>query len=157
MGVFSKFAASLTSIPAPVLGGMTTFLFCSVAVSGMAIIHRIEFNRRTRFILTASLAIGYGATLVPTWFSSVFTYTGDNHALQGFFDAIVLVMETGFAVTAFIAMILNLSIGEEIEPEARRLDGTAPGVKTVEDISLVESHNKDIDEKVGPKTVDTIV
>ena len=100
MGVFTKFAAALVAIPAPVLGGMTTFLFCAVAVSGMAIINRIPFNRRTRFILTGSLAMGYGATLVPTWFSHVFTYSGDNHALQGFLDAIVLVMETGFAVTA---------------------------------------------------------
>jgi uric acid-xanthine permease len=100
MGVFAKFAAALVAIPAPVLGGMTTFLFCAVAVSGMAIVNRIPFNRRTRFILTASLAVGYGATLVPTWFSTVFTYSGDNHALRGFYDAIVLVMETGFAVTA---------------------------------------------------------
>jgi len=37
---------------------------------------------------------------VPTWFSQVFTYTGPNKGLQGFYDAIVLVMETGFAVTA---------------------------------------------------------
>lgn len=100
MGVFAKFAAALVSIPGAVLGGMTTFLFCAVAVSGMAIINRIPFNRRTRFILTASLAVGYGATLVPTWFSHVFTYKGGNHALRGFYDAIMLVMETGFAVTA---------------------------------------------------------
>jgi xanthine/uracil permease len=66
MGVFAKFSAAIVSIPASVLGGMTTFLFCAVAVSGMAIINRIPFNRRTRFILTASLSVGYGATLVPT-------------------------------------------------------------------------------------------
>jgi uric acid-xanthine permease len=100
MGIFSKFAAALTAIPASVLGGMTTFLFASVAVSGIAIIAREPFTRRNRFILTAALAVGYGATLVPTWFDSVFTYKGDNKALQGFFDAIVLVLETGFAVTA---------------------------------------------------------
>lgn len=81
----------------------------------MAIVNRVPFNRRTRFILTASLAVGYGATMVPTWFSYVFTYDGDNHALRGFYDAIALVMETGFAVTALIAMILNLALPEEIE------------------------------------------
>lgn len=124
MGIFSKFSASLVAIPASVLGGMTTFLFCAVAVSGMAIVNRVPFNRRTRFILTASLALGYGATLVPTWFSYVFTYTGNNHALRGFYDAIVLVMETGFAVTAFVAMILNLVLHEEIEdiPEAQTVE-----------------------------------
>lgn len=65
MGVFAKFAAALVSIPSPVLGGMTTFLFASVAVSGIRIISTVPFTRRNRFILTMSLAVGYGATLVP--------------------------------------------------------------------------------------------
>lgn len=118
MGIFAKFAAALVAIPSAVLGGMTTFLFCAVAVSGIAIIARgVPFTRRNRFILTAGLALGYGATLVPTYFDNVFTYSGNNKALQGFLDAIVLVMETGFAVTAFVNMILNLVIAEEIEEE----------------------------------------
>lgn len=117
MGIFAKFAAAITSIPDAVLGGMTTFLFASVAVSGLRIISTVPFTRRTRFILTASLALGYGATLVPTWFSYVFTYTGGNRAKAGFFDAIVLVMETGFAVTAFVAVGLNLGLPEESEDE----------------------------------------
>lgn len=117
MGIFSKFAAALTAIPDAVLGGMTTFLFASVAVSGLRIIATLPFTRRTRFILTASLALGYGATLVPSWFSYVFTYTGNDRAKAGFFDAIVLVLETGFAVTAFVAVILNLALDEEDEAE----------------------------------------
>lgn len=93
MGIFSKFAAALVAIPAPVLGGMTTFLFSAVAVSGIRIISTVPFTRRNRFILTAAMALGFGATLVPTWFAFVFTYSGDNRAKQGFFNAIVLVME----------------------------------------------------------------
>ncbi|KAK8075616.1 nucleobase:cation symporter-2- NCS2 family [Apiospora hydei] len=116
MGVFAKFAASLVAIPSAVLGGMTSFLFCAVAVSGIAIITKgVPFNRRNRFILTAALAGGYGATLVPTYFSHVFTYADDNKGLQGFLDAIVLVMETGFAVTAFVACVLNLTLPPEFE------------------------------------------
>lgn len=116
MGVFAKFAASLVAIPSSVLGGMTTFLFTAVAVSGMAIITKgVVFNRRNRFILTAGLALGYGATLVPRYFDKVFTYSGDNKGLQGFLDAISLIMETGFAVTAFLTMFLNLVLPEEIE------------------------------------------
>jgi hypothetical protein len=52
-----------------------------------------------------------------SWFSYVFTYTGNNHALLGFFNAITLAMETGFAVTAFLALLLNLILPEEIEDE----------------------------------------
>jgi xanthine/uracil permease len=100
----------------------------------MAIISRAPFNRRNRFILTAALSVGFGAILVPNWFSFVFTYKGNNRALLGFFDAIVLVMETGFAVTALLAMILNLSIGEEIEQDARQLEGKAvPGSEEIEE------------------------
>lgn len=123
MGVFAKFAAALVAIPAPVLGGMTTFLFSAVAVSGIRIISTVPFTRRNRFILTASLAVGYGATLVPKWFDYVFTYEGDNKSLIGFMNAISLVMETGFAVTAFLALFLNLFLPEEIEDEAVDVDG----------------------------------
>lgn len=55
--------------------------------------------------------------MVPDWFSYVFTYTGDNHALSGFFDAIILVMESGFAVTALISIILNQLLPEESDLE----------------------------------------
>lgn len=118
MGIFSKFAAAIVSIPKAVLGGMTTFLFTSVAVSGMKIICSSEFTRRDRFLLTASLLPGFGATLVPDWFSYVFTYLGLNKSLQGFLDAIVLVMETGFALTGVIGVILNLllpQVPDEVE------------------------------------------
>ncbi|TQB68318.1 hypothetical protein MPDQ_003603 [Monascus purpureus] len=111
-GIFAKFAAAIVAIPDPVMGGMTTFLFSSVLVSGMAILSKVPFNRRNRFVFTASLALGYGATLVPNWFSYVFKETS-NKSLEGFLDAIVLVLETGFAVTAFVAMILHNIMPEE--------------------------------------------
>ncbi|KAL1653059.1 hypothetical protein SLS61_004305 [Didymella pomorum] len=121
MGVFAKFAAALVAIPPAVLGGMTTFLFSAVVVSGIAIIARTEMTRRNRFILTAGFTLGFGATMVPTWFSYVFTYSGDNRALAGFYDAIELVLETGFAVVAFVTLILNLILPEEIEDEIPEL------------------------------------
>ena len=143
MGVFSKFAAALVSIPAPVLGGMTTFLFSAVATSGIRIISTVPFTRRNRFILTASLAPGFGAILVPTWFSYVFTYTGNNHAKQGFFNAIVLVMETGFALTGFIAIILNLILQEEIEDEAKSITANeADAAADEQEWAEIEAKNK---------------
>ncbi|ORY70377.1 permease family-domain-containing protein [Pseudomassariella vexata] len=126
MGIFAKFAASLVAIPSAVIGGMTTFLFCAVAVSGIAIITKgVSFNRRNRFILTAGLALGYGATLVPTYFDRVFSYNGDNKGLQGFLDAIVLIMETGFAVTAIVCIVLNLTLAEEVEETEEGMPDTA--------------------------------
>ncbi|KAL8904981.1 MAG: hypothetical protein Q9171_006850 [Xanthocarpia ochracea] len=117
MGIFSKFAAAIIAIPSAVLGGMTTFLFAAVAVSGIRIISTVPFTRRNRFILTAALALGFGATLVPEWFAYVFTYEGDNRAKEGFFNAITLICETGFVLAGFVAMFLNLVLQEEVEDE----------------------------------------
>lgn len=113
MGVFAKFAAALVAIPSSVFGGMTTFLFSSVAVSGIRIIVSVPFTRRNRFILTASFAVGMAATLVPEWFSYVFTYSGENRGLIGLINAIELVMDNGFAVTALIGLALNLFMPED--------------------------------------------
>ncbi|KAL2844785.1 permease family-domain-containing protein [Aspergillus pseudoustus] len=113
-GIFAKFAAAIVAIPNSVMGGMKTFLFASVVISGQAIVAKAPFNRRNRFILTASMALGYGATLVPTWFANVFPPT-ENRDLEGFENAIELVLETGFAVTAFVAMFLNGIMPAEVE------------------------------------------
>jgi NCS2 family nucleobase:cation symporter-2 len=151
MGVFSKFAAALVAIPSPVIGGMTTFLFCSVAVSGIAIITKgVHFNRRNRFILTAGLALGYGATLVPNYFSNIFSYAGGNKALHGFLDAIVLIMETGFAVTALVCMILNLALEDEIE------DAYDAAQKTSVVMGKDSEHNMDRDEGASTRGTDEI-
>jgi NCS2 family nucleobase:cation symporter-2 len=123
MGIFSKFAAALVAIPASVLGGMTTFLFASVAVSGIKIMSQLAWTRKTRFILTASLALGFGATLLPEWFAHVFTYDGPNAALKGFMQAIEVVMETGFAVSALVSVILNLAMPEEVEEDLHSIAG----------------------------------
>jgi uric acid-xanthine permease len=115
MGLFSKFAAVFVAIPSAVLGGMTTFLFTAVAVSGIRILAICEFSRRNRFIMTCALSVGFGATLVPNWFSYFFTYSGSNSAFAGFLDAITLLMEAGYALAGVISLILNLILPEESE------------------------------------------
>lgn len=117
MGIVGKFGAALVAIPKPVLGGMTTFLFTSVAVAGIRIISQIPFTRRDRFVLTCSLVPGIGATLVTDWFSYFFTYSGDNNNLVGFLNAITLIMESGFAICAIVGIILNLLIPQELDEE----------------------------------------
>ena len=117
MGIVAKFGAALVAIPKPVLGGMTTFLFTSVAVSGIKIISTIPLTRRDRFVLTCSLALGIGAVLVPTWFGTFFHYNGSNNTLQGFLNAIVLIMESGFAVCAIVGVIMNQLLPQELDEE----------------------------------------
>ncbi len=141
MGIFSKFAAALVAIPSSVLGGMTTFLFTSVSVSGLCIIGSTPLTRRDRFVLTASLVFGFGATLVPNWFSYVFTYDGDNSSLKGFMSAIELVMETGFALAGIVAVILNLLIPQELESFN---DDSVDGIQEGESIEIKNDDDDDL-------------
>ena len=82
-------------VPNPVLGGVTTFLFASVVVSGLRVLSCVDYTRRDRFILAAAMSFGIGDLLVP----NVFTYLFDgvqhpNAGLQGLFDAITIVLNT---------------------------------------------------------------
>jgi len=52
-----------------------------------------------------------------SWFDYFFTYSGGNKGLLGLLNAIELIMETGFAVTAFVTLFLNLILPEEMEDE----------------------------------------
>ncbi|KAK7202633.1 purine permease [Myxozyma melibiosi] len=153
MGIFSKFAAAITSIPDSVIGGMQTFLFCSVAVSGLRIISTVPFTRRTRFVLTGSLSMGLGAILVPDYFSYVFTYEGDNSGLKGFFDAIVIFMESGFTVTAFMGLFLNLFIPED-EPESEAVEIEAAGGANEMDSDSIVVQRETLDSEETEKSVE---
>ncbi|EPY52969.1 membrane transporter [Schizosaccharomyces cryophilus OY26] len=149
MGLFGKFAAVFVAIPSSVLGGMTTFLFSSVTTSGIAIIAQIPFNRRNRFILTASLTLGMGSILVPNWFSYFFTYSGNNKGLTGFLDAITLVMENGFAIGAFISIFLNLILPEELDSD---MHNDSPGISSgatnaIVELTAVEPVESTVDNK----------
>jgi len=59
MGIFSKFAAALTAIPASVSGDDDLPLRVRRRLRATHHRHR-PFTRRTRFILTAALALGFG-------------------------------------------------------------------------------------------------
>lgn len=128
-----------------------SIIFSAVAVSGISIITKgVPFTRRNRFILTAALTLGYGATLVPNYFSSVFNNvnTNGNSGLQGLFDAIELIMGSGFALTAFISMALNLTLPEEIEDTPAAEGAVSHGEAT--GILASQQHPKASEHTAGP-------
>ncbi|RYP52339.1 hypothetical protein DL768_002450 [Monosporascus sp. mg162] len=141
-GASAKPGAGPVAIPPAVLGGTTTFPSRAVAASGIAIIARgVPLDRRDRPILTPSLSIGYGATLVPEHFSHVFSYGGEDRGLRGFPDATEPVTETGSAITAFVSMILNLTLPEQVEETDEKLvDASRPASKkTAEDDRSIDN------------------
>lgn len=108
MGVIGKFSAAIVVIPKPVIGGMTVFLFTSVAVTGLAVISKSTFCRRDRMVLAISLVFGFASLLAPNWFSKIFTYKGSDQALSGFIEAIVIFVESPYAISMLTGVIANL-------------------------------------------------
>lgn len=94
-GVLGKLSGVFLAIPNPVLGGVTTFLFASVATSGVRVLAYVPFNRRARFILAAALSFGLGNLLVPDIFEHLFeSVENPNKGLQGLFDSVTIILST---------------------------------------------------------------
>jgi xanthine/uracil permease len=94
-GVIGKISGVFLAIPSPVLGGVTTFLFATVAVSGARVLSYVQYTRRDRFVLAAALSFGFGDLLVPGIFTHLFDGVQDpNTGLQGLFNSITILLST---------------------------------------------------------------
>ncbi|KAG5727462.1 Purine permease [Termitomyces sp. T112] len=126
-GVLGKISGVFLSIPNPVLGGVTTFLFASVAVSGVRVLSYIKFTRRERFILAAAFSLGFGNLLVPTIFTHLFDRVKDNNkGLEGLFTSITIILSTPFLSSGIVAVILNTVLPVEIADSKEENDSTDP-------------------------------
>ncbi|KAI9490018.1 Xanthine/uracil/vitamin C permease [Zychaea mexicana] len=113
-GIFGKISAAFLAIPAPLIGGMTVFLFASVAASGIRILSYLEWTRRDRVIVAASLALALGVALVPSWFSNVLPRASDdNPGLQGLYDTVNAIVSTSYILAGLMSVILNLILPYE--------------------------------------------
>ena len=82
-------------VPNSVLGGVTTFLFASVATSGLRVLAYAKYTRRDRFIIAAALSFGFGNLLVPDIFTHLFDGVNNpSSGLRGLLDAIEIVLTT---------------------------------------------------------------
>ena len=79
-GLIGKFGGVVASIPDCVLGGMTTFLFANVIVSGITVLSKVPMTRRNRFILALSLGIGVAIAAEPQFVEGggIAGYFGQN-------------------------------------------------------------------------------
>ncbi|KAG0166593.1 hypothetical protein DFQ30_006991 [Apophysomyces sp. BC1015] len=111
-GVFGKISAFFLAIPSPLIGGMTVFLFSSVATSGIRILSYLEWTRRDRIIVAASLSLSLGVSLVPDWFSYILP-TSNILVIQGLYDAINMVVSTGYIMAGIMSIVLNLILPAE--------------------------------------------
>ncbi|KIR97681.1 NCS2 family nucleobase:cation symporter-2 [Cryptococcus deuterogattii 2001/935-1] len=117
MGIIGKFGAIFCAAPSSVIGGFTTFLFGAVTTSGVRVLAYCKWTRRDRFIATVGIALGMASLCVPEWFSYFFTYTGSNSGKKGLLQAIVLIVEEPYLISALVMIILNLCIADEFPEE----------------------------------------
>ncbi|KAF8582152.1 Xanthine/uracil permease [Ramaria rubella] len=119
-GILGKLSGVFLAIPNPVLGGVTTFLFASVTVSGVRILCLIKWMRRERFILAGALSLGVGDLIVPTIFTHLFDRVKDPGAgLNGLFTSITIILSSPFLVAGMVAVLLNLILPAEEETPVR--------------------------------------
>ncbi|PSS08840.1 hypothetical protein PHLCEN_2v3455 [Hermanssonia centrifuga] len=136
-GILGKISGVFLAIPNPVLGGVTTFLFASVATSGVRVLSYIRFTRRDRFILAAALSFGIGDLLVPTIFTHLFdSVKNPNKGLQGLFNSITIILSTPFLVAGIVAVVLNLILPQE---DSEDDDDDVIGIPEVIDVEAHEA------------------
>ncbi|ORZ23767.1 purine permease [Lobosporangium transversale] len=139
MGVFSKFGALFLMVPDAVLGGMTTFLFSSVVVSGIRILSFLPWTRRERFIVATALTLGMGTSVVPGVLTHMFSYTGTNPFVTSLINSANIVLDTGFALGAIVSCILNALLPSNppmaAEPIIDR-HGPVPSNKEIEEMQV---------------------
>ena len=95
------------------LGGVTTFLFASVVVSGIRVLSYVRYTRRDRFILAAAMSFGFGNLLVPNIFTFLFQgVKNPNSGLQGLFNSITIILSTPCKQLAlrFFAHVLEVQL-----------------------------------------------
>jgi len=63
--LFPPIANFIETIPEPVLGGCMVILFASIVVVGMEMISKLGFTPKNIMVLSISLGLGFGITLIP--------------------------------------------------------------------------------------------
>lgn len=100
-GLIPKVGALVTTIPIEVLGGGVIVMFGMVASAGLSMLAEVTWNRRNMVIFAVSMAFGLGLYLEPG-------------ALQHVPDTLRVLLASGLLPAAFIAIILNLVLPEDL-------------------------------------------
>jgi xanthine permease len=109
-GLIPKVGALVTTIPIEVLGGGVIVMFGMVASAGLSMLAEVTWNRRNMIIFAVSMAFGLGLYLEPG-------------ALQHVPDSIRVLLASGLLPAAFIAIILNLVLPQQLADDAAQVAG----------------------------------
>ncbi len=100
-GFFPKVGAVISTVPIEVLGGGVIVMFGMVVAAGISMLSDVNWNRRNMVIFAISISIGLGLQLEP---NALYFLPGTAKVL----------LTSGLLPAAFLAIILNLVLPEEI-------------------------------------------
>ncbi len=103
-GLIPKVGAIISTIPIEVLGGGVIVMFGMVVAAGVSMLSDVDWNRRNMVIFAISISVGLGLQLVP-------------EALQHMPGTAKVLLTSGLLPAAFIAIILNLVLPQELTDE----------------------------------------
>ena len=103
-GLIPKVGAVIATIPIEVLGGGVIVMFGMVVAAGISMLSDVKWNRRNMVIFAVSISIGLGLQLEPG-------------ALQHLPKTAQVLLSSGLLPAAFLAIILNLILPEELADE----------------------------------------
>ena len=104
-GLFPKIGAVISVMPNAVLGGASIIMFGMIAGAGLKLLSRTALNNRDLVIIAVSLGIGLGLKSVP---EAVATLPATAKIL----------LTSGLAPAAFLAVVLNLILPKDASEEA---------------------------------------
>ncbi len=103
-GLMPKVGALISTIPIEVLGGGVIVMFGMVVAAGVNMLSDVTWNRRNMVIFAVSLSLGLGLQLEPG-------------ALQHLPKTAQVLLSSGLLPAAFLAIVLNLLLPEELSEE----------------------------------------
>jgi NCS2 family nucleobase:cation symporter-2 len=101
-GLIPKVGAIINSVPIQVLGGGVIVMFGMVAAAGASMLSEVNWTSRNMVIFAVSLSIGLGLQQVP----NAMAFLGDTARI---------LLTSGLLPAAFIAIVLNLVLPEDID------------------------------------------
>lgn len=100
-GFVPKIGAIINTVPINVLGGGVIVMFGMVCASGVRMLSEVNWNRRNMVIFATALSVSLGLQLEPS-------------ALQHVGKTLQILLTSGLLPAAFIAIVLNLVLPEDI-------------------------------------------
>lgn len=101
LGLFPKFAAIITAMPDPVLGGTAIVMFGSIFVAGIDRLSLVKQNRRNSMIIATAIALGLGFGL------------SSEQALAVLPTTLQVFLHSGIIVGGVVAILMDQLIPKE--------------------------------------------